>query len=515
MLGHVRALRGKVDAGRDRLARMRERNDALVAENERLEAEVEELLAQRARLERRPKLRERGGGGGLPPGGGLDDDVEFVEVDEDVDIVADADSQLRARGLFACLAHLGRRMRQRLRALEARALRRLPILRSVARLSTRYGASMAVYFSFCAWLTLNASVQLLIYLPLLIMHAYDALSGAASATPFETALFRPIWWVWYSSFEAKNGALYTACCSVSLLVQVLISARKFIAERRAAQYVEVYGLGADKMRFARAVLNGWDMQVASASALSEARAATADRLRLLVDEGERAARIAARSSGERNVLRARRFLGIVVSMAYTVGAWAGITGLQLNALALSGYLEAQAAGLSLLAVVGVPVVVSTVNAILPILTMVVTRFERWDSPTTTLRVQVFRLYLGKILNLLINVAGYGILLARQNSTPRGALALARPGGGAPFTVALVEPNNSRFGCAENQIGTMLLLFVAVEFVIDKAVSAARAYSARYALPLLTGRPWSREPFPTAQKVINLIYFQALPALRHV
>lgn len=29
------------------------------------------------------------------------------------------------------------------------------------------------------------------------------------------------------------------------------------------------------------------------------------------------------------------------------------------------------------------------------------------------------------------------------------------------------------------------------------------------LPWLTGKPWRREPFPTAQKVINVIYFQAL------
>lgn len=150
-----------------------------------------------------------------------------------------------------------------------------------------------------------------------------------------------------------------------------------------------------------------------------------------------------------------------------------------------------------------PLVVSAVNIILPMLAMAVTNFEQWDYPATTLRLQVFRLYSGKILNLLINVAGYGILLGTQNSTPRAALPLFG------LTVQLVEPNDSTFGCAENQIGTMLLLFVGVEFVVDKLAAASRAYAFRHLLPLLTGRPWVREPFPTAQKVINLIYFQAL------
>jgi hypothetical protein len=47
---------------------------------------------------------------------------------------------------------------------------------------------------------------------------------------------------------------------------------------------------------------------------------------------------------------------------------------------------------------------------------------------------------------------------------------------------------------------MLLLFVAVEFMVDKAVSVSRALLFKYALPRLTGQPWVREPFPTAQKV---------------
>jgi hypothetical protein len=52
-----------------------------------------------------------------------------------------------------------RRLQIRLHRFESSFARRLPILRAVVRLRTRYGASMAVYFSFCAWLQIGAMLQ--------------------------------------------------------------------------------------------------------------------------------------------------------------------------------------------------------------------------------------------------------------------------------------------------------------------------------------------------------------------
>jgi len=431
-----------------------------------------------------------------------------VDLDDDVEIAADEKSGAKRGGLLALIARLGRRFGTHLRRLEARLLRKIPIVRSVARLSTRYGASMAVYFSFCAWLMLNSVMQLLLFLPLLVKHSLNVFMGTTTTTQYESGLGGTtfgIWWAFYSSFPESDGALYTGACSLLILVTMIVSARKFIAERRAAQYIEVYGIGSDKFRFARAVLNGWDISVNSATTASEAHAIAADRLRLLVDEEERAARIAARSIRERNWLLVRRIVGIVISVAYTASAWAVIIGLQLYEQTLAKILVANSVpGASLLSLVGIPILVSAINVVLPVMTMMVTKFERWDDPSTTLRLQVFRLYLGKILNLLINVAGYGILVATQQSELKGLLEL--PGG---LTVQFVVPNDTRFGCAENQVGTMLFIFVGVEFVVDKFVSLGNTLANRYAKPMVMGTPWVREPFPTAQKVINLIYFQAL------
>jgi len=503
MLGQVRALRERLDETRARLARARQANATLVRDNERLETEVDELISQRAQLVRVKR------GAATAPVSGLVDNLDLVDIEEDFDIVADAADQLRERGWFGYASELVRRTRRALRSLEARFVRRLPIVRDVARLSTRYGASMAVYFSFCAWLTLNAVFQLLIFGPLLASQVRAVVTGSVQPGPEESQInVFNTFFVYYSSFSPSDGALYTGVLSASVVTCVISTARKYVAERRQAQWIEVYGLGSDRMRFARAVLNGWDMGVDGQQALGEAQSAFADRLRLLVDEEQRADRIDRRGAAERAALRFRRLVGISVSVAYLVLAWAIIIALQLNGRAISQWLSSSVTGGALLADFAVPVAVSAVNVALPVLTMWVTHFERWDYPATTLRLQVFRLYLGKILNLLINVAGYGILVARQKATPQGVLYVPVPGS-ASFSVQLVEPDASRWGCAENQVGTTLLLFVAVEFVVDKLVSAGKALFFRFVWPVFTRRPWQREPFPIAQKVINLIYFQAL------
>jgi len=215
-----------------------------------------------------------------------------------------------------------------------------------------------------------------------------------------------------------------------------------------------------------------------------------------------------RTAAERAALRGRRLIGIFFSISYTVLAWAIIIVLQLNALTINEALQRGNAGI--IADLAVPIAVSAVNVALPVLTNWVTDFERWDYPATTLRLQIFRLYSGKILNLLINVAGYGILVAQQNlpGAQQGVLQLELVGG-ATLPVRIVRPDFPRWGCAENQVGTTLLLFVTVEFVVDKLVSISKAVFFRFLWPLFTRQPWVREPFPIAQKVINLIYFQAL------
>lgn len=567
MLDAVTALRERLENSRRKLTKARDVNASLIKENAKLESELEEQMTLVARLERRP-IRGGASGGGpavpsAPPGVQLlanDDDVALADFDDELDIVDETGGGGRERGWLGALRSLAKRARRGARKLEARLVRALPITRDVQLLTTRYGASMSVYFSFCAWLELTQLAQLLVMCPLLLKHVVDAAAGSLPASA-QYAGLGFTWPVHYSSFTRADGALYSAALAGSVVLVVVSSARKYVAERRAAQYIEVYGLGADRMKFARTVMSGWDLGVDSDIAQWEHQADFADRLRLLVAESERAERIAARSAGERNMLRARRLVGILLSAAFTGASWAAIISLQLNGRAISAGLEGLGTGLSVLADFAVPVAVSAVNVSLPPFAMLVTRFERcvgrgaprtrshvaavpraaccappatrqalrsarraptpcaharvrcrapaprprsWDNPATALRLQVFRLYAGKVLNLLINVAGYGILVASQAAQTPGSLTL---GGG--LEVSLVEPSTERYGCVENQVGASLLFFVGVEFVVDKAVSIGKALARRYALPRITGAPWSREPFPIAQKVINLIYFQAL------
>lgn len=434
ILGQVDALRAKVNAGRDKIARLRERNEALLRDNDRLEGEIEQLALRNAKQrQQQPKGGRARAAAPTEATAAAPGELELADEEDDGDILAENEGSARAN----CLARLVQRARRALRAREARLLRQLPIVQDVAQLSDRYGASMAVYFSFCAWLVMNASAQALIFLPLLAKCAAAPRPRAAEPDTDarrSRARLRPTRAQARGRRDDGRGAAHALrgqppgqpLLLLGLVLVLFKRGRRALrgrvrglapprhphgraqihragggravgrpyppararrdAPRRALscdlptrpappsprRRAEIYGQSADKMRTARAVLDGWELQVDSAEALAHARAELRDRLELLVSLGERQARIDRRTLTERNGLRARRLVGIVVSFSYTGAVWAGIISLQLNALAIGAYLNARAGGLALLADVGIPVVVSLANITLPVLTMQVT-----------------------------------------------------------------------------------------------------------------------------------------------
>jgi hypothetical protein len=57
----------------------------------------------------------------------------------------------------------------------------------------------------------------------------------------------------------------------------------------------------------------------------------------------------------------------------------------------------------------VPGCVTAINSLLPILIEMITKFESWDSEKTVIKVLLVKMYLAKILNVLIQFASYLLL----------------------------------------------------------------------------------------------------------
>lgn len=498
-LSHVRILRERLRENREKLKRARASNRALASENRRLESEADTLVVQNARLAKKPKANKamRLASAARVAPSGFEDDA--VDDDEDLDVPQLQDAR-KAAAWYTSAAQLFRRLRGAVsRAVETTVYKYLPLQRDVQKITSRHGEGLAAYFAFCAWLLLNQLAQLLVFLPVLVVHAVAVATGSATPDEEEAPLIST-WPLHYSSFRPSDGGLYTLCLVVSIASYVVSTAMRYIRERRAAQYVEVRGLGGERMRFARTVLNSVDFTaVDSAPRLADAQATVGDRLRLLVDEDERMARIEARTARERAALRARRLVGILVFVVLQASSWAVIVTMSLNARSVSAALESRAEGLALLADFAVPVVVAVINAVLPLLNTIITNFERWDHPTTRLQMMMSRLFSQRILNLLITVSGYGLLVAFQDADPAGSVTLALPGGA--IVVNLVEPDKARFGCVENQVGISLWLFVAVEFAVDKIASVGKVVWAK--------RQGRMDEFALHTKVISLVYFHSL------
>jgi len=96
--------------------------------------------------------------------------------------------------------------------------------------------------------------------------------------------------------------------------------------------------------------------------------------------------------------------------------------------------------------------ISFINSFIPVLTMRLTLIEKWDDPADLTKVQIFRLYASKILN----VALYAVL----NVELAANYALFS-------SESSIEFKDSDFNCREDQAGLNLLLFVVSEFFVGK------------------------------------------------
>jgi hypothetical protein len=138
--------------------------------------------------------------------------------------------------------------------------------------------------------------------------------------------------------------------------------------------------------------------------------------------------------------------------------------------------------------------ISVVNALFPALTVKITALENWDTPGFIIRIQIIRMYLAKVLNIML-YAVLNLELATNNScffSSTGSIAF--------------EPSN--YSCREDQAGLNLVILVVTEAVTSKLIPLFTAFSFWLLSKCRKQSTWKKE-IKVSQQVINLIYFQGL------
>ena len=138
--------------------------------------------------------------------------------------------------------------------------------------------------------------------------------------------------------------------------------------------------------------------------------------------------------------------------------------------------------------------ISVVNALFPALTLKITNIENWDSSSFIIKIQIIRLYLAKVLNVIL-YAGLNLELATDNAW------FGSSSSRIPF-------DSSTYNCREDQAGLGLIILVFSEFVTSKVIPLLTVFFYWILAKCKKSSTWKKE-IKVSQQVINLIYFQGL------
>ncbi|KAF4324491.1 hypothetical protein BBO99_00000179 [Phytophthora kernoviae] len=116
---------------------------------------------------------------------------------------------------------------------------------------------------------------------------------------------------------------------------------------------------------------------------------------------------------QKYILYARRFIAFIFYTAIQAASWYLIILLTTQSSELQLKIATDAAFFAPYASTIVPAAVTVINAILPKLISLLTAIEKWDDVGFAIKAMVTRLYLAKILNVLIQVFSFALLLDPQ------------------------------------------------------------------------------------------------------
>jgi len=374
------------------------------------------------------------------------------------------------------------RCKQTIDRIQTVLARFVPLSSEISYVNVRYDKGVGSFFIFMQFLVNFSIISLIVYLPLLLRHWFMVgfkLSSWRGFVP-ETTL--------YSSFQEEEALWYYSTLTGMIVVSLFFAIRKWLQLdeiKRASELME------DKnLKYSQLALNPWDWTIKTDVDTLNGRLFLSNEARLLIEEEELAAHGDHKTFEEKVRLFLLRFsislASLIILSASTfviiVTIWNEKS--MLNDMNNSGVPEI-ISGL-------VPsLIITAANAIGPVIIMKLTVYEKW-SPSFLLKTQIWRLYVGKIFNMMI-IAALIVLL-----TTKGL-------GNDSYDIIDVE---EEWECREDQGGEYIVVIVLSEFLLSNLWFVV-------GIPIVSRIPtvFKKQPinfeFRIAQNIVNVIYFQSL------
>lgn len=286
-----------------------------------------------------------------------------------------------------------------------------PLASDVATIEARYGLSVVSYFVFFQWMIFNFVLLGLIGLVFFIRHVLvHTSSGPLDATMVGLAPRVTL----FSSYVPSEALEYTLTLVTMVTFVMTLTVRKWVAEDHKVKRETTDASSFNtKGTTNRLTLNVWDMYLTSAEAVVDAKRARAQHLIVARHEQDLAQRLLRRSTFQRYVLLGRRVLGIGLYLGIQLASWYVIILLTTQNQKFERLLVDVAPVVAPYASALVPLTVTVINSLLPMLVKEITRLEMWDHEGYAIKAMILRLFVAKVLNIAIQLVRYVVVVVRK------------------------------------------------------------------------------------------------------
>ena len=392
--------------------------------------------------------------------------------------------------------------------------KRIPLTKDIEQVEARFGSSVAAYYQFNRWVTINSLSILIVYMLIMILHFYDLTVSIQEDD-------RKMDWVkhdldfgpWFlsfvesfsfSAFSTNMKLTYSFLLIALNAVLIYISIQKWLVEDRKMKVIQA--LQGNEKKYTNIVLNCMDHTLHDKSNMKDHLMSNAEVFTTMLIDETILANKSGRTRKEKAILYSRR---IALMSTYILIQGAAIYGI-FQLIVQTAAIEE---GVGLTADVKknipfdlVPVVVSVINTVVPQVITRLVKAEKWDDAGMTVKQIVMRIFLSKTINNLIQLLSYSFLTNAfffQQDT-------------AIFGITYREIRKSvaktfdptTYKCRADQAGSSLFNMMLTEFVMHK-IFLVLFPAIYWVLGKLKKKKMKKSAFNIEAKMIGLLYYQQI------
>ena len=307
---------------------------------------------------------------------------------------------------------------------------------------------------------------------------------------------------------SDDAMYYTLNMVLCVGILIVVAINKVSYEDRKYKVLHGMESGDDGSRlYSKLTLAAWDHNIIDLEDAWDLKEAITDQFSQIVFQSEKEEEVANRTTKDRYKLYARRAVGVILNLCVMILGWVVI-------LALTAYgeqiatdtLELGPTTANYFVTVGIPATVATMNTAIPTIILMIIKFlEKWDDKKFETQLVILRIFLAKVMNIMIQLLTY--LMVSDPYIFKRTGILGEKGYydnylTGKFQMLLSDDKE----CRADNVSYALVNLLLVQFLSSKVISIFMSF-AKYGKYLATGRKgkWKTE-FSVPLSVINLVYF---------